>query len=128
MNTANGQSVLDGSLGVSHFFYFPNLSMNHATFSFILIFMIYSAAGVPEALSSMAQYHLERGVASPFLVGPTVPPPFSLLNSQSTKYTARPHTHRTLEDLRKNLQLVGSLILSQGFPHELGPFIIGLTG
>ena len=112
---------------------FLSLLLN-ATFSFLSTLSSFynpttSAAGVPEALSSMAQSHLEQGVASPFLVGcffSSVIRASSFLSN--TQYTARPYIHRTVEDMRKNLQVVGSTILSQGLPAEFGPFVIGLTG
>ncbi|KAF9481464.1 hypothetical protein BDN70DRAFT_876255 [Pholiota conissans] len=67
-------------------------------------------AGVLESLSSMAHSHLEIGVASPFL------------------YTPRPHTLRTLKELRQALREIGTAIETNGTPPQLGPFIFGLTG
>ncbi|KAF8183637.1 hypothetical protein BJ912DRAFT_928061 [Pholiota molesta] len=67
-------------------------------------------AGVLESLSSMAHSHLEIGVASPFL------------------YTPRPHTLRSLKELRATLRGIGTYIAANGTPPQLGPFIFGLTG
>ncbi|KAG8832376.1 hypothetical protein FRC17_001423 [Serendipita sp. 399] len=68
------------------------------------------AAGVPEALSALALEHLHRGVSSPFLLLP------------------RPYNHRGLEDLRKSLRDIGSIIKEFGTPPATGPYIIALTG
>ncbi|KAL0579711.1 hypothetical protein V5O48_002275 [Marasmius crinis-equi] len=67
-------------------------------------------AGVLESLSSMAHYHLEHGVASPFL------------------YTPRPHSLPSLKKSRKALRKIGEEIAEYGTPKALGPFVIGLTG
>ncbi|KAF4622050.1 hypothetical protein D9613_009131 [Agrocybe pediades] len=67
-------------------------------------------AGVLESLASMAQSHLQLGVASPFL------------------YTPRPHTLPNLSKLRASLREIGQTIATHGTPSELGPFIFGLTG
>ncbi|KAH8813712.1 Saccharopine dehydrogenase-domain-containing protein [Flagelloscypha sp. PMI_526] len=61
-------------------------------------------AGALEALGSMAQSHLERGIASPFL------------------YTPRPHGTPSLSIIRKHLEE------KRGTPQELGPVIFGVTG
>ena len=59
----------------------------------------------------MAQSHLERGIASPFL------------------YTPRPHGTPSLSIIRKHLEeVVGNLIKKRGTPQELGPVIFGVTG
>ncbi|PPR06507.1 hypothetical protein CVT24_002635 [Panaeolus cyanescens] len=67
-------------------------------------------AGVLESLASMAQAHLEIGIASPFL------------------YTPRPHTLPSLDRLRAALKEIGETIAANGTPAALGPFVIGLTG
>lgn len=67
-------------------------------------------AGVLESLSAMAHFHLEIGIASPFL------------------HTPRPHTHPTIESLRSALRSIGNRIAEEGTPPKLGPFVIGLTG
>ncbi|KAF9039350.1 Saccharopine dehydrogenase-domain-containing protein [Panaeolus papilionaceus] len=67
-------------------------------------------AGVLESLASMAQSHLEIGIASPFL------------------YTPRPHTLPSLDRLRAALREIGETIAANGTPPALGPFVIGLTG
>lgn len=67
-------------------------------------------AGTLEALVAMAQKHLERGVASPFL------------------YTPRPHTSSSLDSHRAKLRQVGSQIAEHGTPKSLGPLIFGVTG
>ncbi|KAG5650501.1 hypothetical protein H0H81_012014 [Sphagnurus paluster] len=58
----------------------------------------------------MAQNHLQKGIASPFL------------------FTPRPHTHPTLQSLRAALREITARIESGGTPAALGPFVIGLTG
>ncbi|KNZ82307.1 Alpha-aminoadipic semialdehyde synthase, mitochondrial [Termitomyces sp. J132] len=67
-------------------------------------------AGVLESLSSMAQSHLENGIATPFLSTP------------------RPHTHPTLQSIRQALRTIGDRIAQGGIPPALGPFVVGLTG
>ncbi|KAF5331906.1 hypothetical protein D9611_008892 [Ephemerocybe angulata] len=67
-------------------------------------------AGALEALSAMAHYHLEMGVASPFLCTP------------------RPHSQPSLAHARKQLRALGELVAAHGTPAPLGPFIIGVTG
>ncbi|KAI9456540.1 Saccharopine dehydrogenase-domain-containing protein [Lactarius psammicola] len=67
-------------------------------------------AGALEALVAMAQKHLERGIASPFL------------------YTPRPHTSSSLDAHRAKLRHVGSQIAEHGTPKSLGPVIFGVTG
>ncbi|KAF9815156.1 hypothetical protein IEO21_04774 [Rhodonia placenta] len=68
-------------------------------------------AGALESLNAMAHAHLELGVASPFL------------------YTPRPHSHPTLDSIRRLLrEEVGARIASQGSPEILGPIIFGVTG
>ncbi|KAF6741180.1 Saccharopine dehydrogenase-domain-containing protein [Ephemerocybe angulata] len=67
-------------------------------------------AGALEALSAMAHYHLEMGVASPFLCTP------------------RPHSQPSLAHARKQLRDLGQLVAAHGTPAPLGPFIIGVTG
>ncbi|EPQ53172.1 hypothetical protein GLOTRDRAFT_140080 [Gloeophyllum trabeum ATCC 11539] len=67
-------------------------------------------AGVLESLSMLAQFHLELGIASPFL------------------YTPRPHMHPDLPSIRASLSRVGEMIKEGGTPREVGPIIIGVTG
>ncbi|KAF6756526.1 Saccharopine dehydrogenase-domain-containing protein, partial [Ephemerocybe angulata] len=67
-------------------------------------------AGALEALSAMAHYHLEMGVASPFLCTP------------------RPHSQPSLAHARKQLRALGELVAAHGTPAPLGPFVIGVTG
>jgi alpha-aminoadipic semialdehyde synthase len=58
----------------------------------------------------MAHYHLEQGIASPFL------------------YTPRPHNSSSLKHAQQQLKAIGKLIAEHGTPEPLGPFVIGVTG
>jgi alpha-aminoadipic semialdehyde synthase len=86
-------------------------------------------AGTLEALSAMAHKHLERGVASPFLVR-SHPGPVCLGTDAalSIQYTPRPHTSPHLEAHRAQLRYIGSQIAEHGTPKSLGPVIFGVTG
>lgn len=45
------------------------------------------------------------------------------------QYTPRPHSHPTLDSIRRLLrEEVGARIASQGSPEILGPIIFGVTG
>ncbi|KAJ2928113.1 hypothetical protein H1R20_g8966, partial [Candolleomyces eurysporus] len=67
-------------------------------------------AGALESLSSMAHYHLEQGIASPFL------------------HTPRPHNSSSLKHAQHQLKQIGKIIAEYGTPEPLGPFVIGVTG
>ena len=78
----------------------------------------------------MAHKHLERGVASPFLVSVHLGPRYlgtdaGLLFLQ---YAPRPHTSPDLNAHRVQLRYIGNQISAHGTPRSLGPFIFGVTG